>query len=89
MWERSPSPRFPERAVFSRCNDENPSIQNKNQRRADPNLHFVEMPALAPPEVQIDMATQAKIEVSCGRDDEEVNGKRNGGALSDAARAGP
>lgn len=26
--------------------------------RRDPNLHFVESPALAPPEVQIDMATQ-------------------------------
>lgn len=29
---------------------------------SDPNLHFVESPALAPPEVQIDIATQAALE---------------------------
>jgi hypothetical protein len=27
---------------------------------SDPNLHFVESPALAPPEVQIDLAAQQK-----------------------------
>ena len=36
------------------------SFLTVNEFCSDPNLHFVESPALAPPEVQIDLAEQQR-----------------------------
>ncbi|XP_057511691.1 GTP-binding nuclear protein Ran1A-like [Actinidia eriantha] len=42
----------------SNYNFEKPFLYLARKLAGDPNLHFVESPALAPPEVQIDLAAQ-------------------------------
>ena len=46
----------------SNYNFEKPYLYLARKLSRDPNLHFVESPALAPPKVQIDMATQLQYE---------------------------
>ena len=54
--------RYYEISAKSNYNFEKPFLYLARKLVGDPNLHFVEAPALAPPEVQIDMRQQQQYE---------------------------
>jgi len=61
-FHRKKNLQYYEISAKSNYNFEKPFLYLARKLSGDPNLHFVESPALAPPEVQIDMATQHQYE---------------------------
>ncbi|KAF8406978.1 hypothetical protein HHK36_006099 [Tetracentron sinense] len=61
-FHRKKNLQYYEISAKSNYNFEKPFLYLARKLAGDPNLHFVESPALAPPEVQIDMATQEQHE---------------------------
>ncbi|CAK7353576.1 unnamed protein product [Dovyalis caffra] len=58
-FHRKKNLQYYEISAKSNYNFEKPFLYLARKLAGDPNLHFVESPALAPPEVQIDLAAQA------------------------------
>ncbi|KVH99798.1 hypothetical protein Ccrd_021976 [Cynara cardunculus var. scolymus] len=61
-FHRKKNLQYYEISAKSNYNFEKPFLYLARKLAGDPNLHFVESPALAPPEVQIDMAAQQQHE---------------------------
>ncbi|XP_024358118.1 GTP-binding nuclear protein Ran1A [Physcomitrium patens] len=61
-FHRKKNLQYYEISAKSNYNFEKPYLYLARKLAGDPNLHFVESPALAPPEVQIDIAQQAQYE---------------------------
>lgn len=61
-FHRKKNLQYYEISAKSNYNFEKPFLYLARKLAGDPNLHFVESPALAPPEVQIDLAQQQKYE---------------------------
>ncbi|XP_010249982.1 PREDICTED: GTP-binding nuclear protein Ran1B-like [Nelumbo nucifera] len=61
-FHRKKNLQYYEISAKSNYNFEKPFLYLARKLAGDPNLHFVESPALVPPEVQIDMATQERHE---------------------------
>ena len=57
-FHRKKNLQYYEISAKSNYNFEKPFLYLARKLAGDPNLHFVESPALAPPEVQIDLAAQ-------------------------------
>ena len=83
-FHRKKNLQYYEISAKSNYNFEKPFLYLARKLVGDPNLHFVEMPALAPPEVQIDMAQQVT-----GREEAASRAcPREGGASGGAAGGG-
>ncbi|KAJ6995036.1 GTP-binding nuclear protein Ran-3 [Populus alba x Populus x berolinensis] len=68
-FHRKKNLQYYEISAKSNYNFEKPFLYLARKLAGDPNLHFVESPALAPPEVTIDLAAQAHVDggrVFCG-----------------------
>ncbi|KAG9439966.1 hypothetical protein H6P81_020131 [Aristolochia fimbriata] len=59
IFHRKKSLQYYEISAKSNYNFEKPFLYLARKLAGDPNLHFVESPALAPPELQIDVKEQA------------------------------
>ena len=59
-FHRKKNLQYYEISAKSNYNFEKPFLYLARKLAGDPNLHFVESPALAPPEVHIDVAEQQK-----------------------------
>ena len=62
VFHRKKNLQYYEISAKSNYNFEKPFLYLARKLVGDPNLHFVEAPALQPPEVQVDMAQQKQYE---------------------------
>lgn len=66
-FHRKKNLQYYEISAKSNYNFEKPYLYLARKLAGDVNLHFVESPALAPPEVQIDLAAQAQYEAELAK----------------------